>query len=97
VHNVIDERNYHFLRLGERLVQGRVVDGREEELGYGERRTDGWTTLRATGDRGHFYAYEDGRTVAHGHSATPPPGLAGLRIEGTGELRLRRIEVQAVR
>jgi hypothetical protein len=58
--------------------------------------TDGMTTIRATGDRGHFYGYEHGRSVAHGHTATPPAGRAGLRIEGIGELRLRRIEVRAV-
>jgi uncharacterized membrane protein len=97
VHNVVDERHYHFLRLGDRLVQGRMVAGNEESLASGIRRTAGWTTLRATGDRGHFYGYEDGRTVAHGHSAAPEAGRAGLRIEGTGELRLRRIHVRPVR
>jgi hypothetical protein len=97
VHNVIDTENYHFFRLGARLVQGRVADGREQELDGGERRIEGWTTLRATGDRGHIYGYEDGRTVAHGHSPTPRAGRTGLRIDGSGELRLRRIEVQRVR
>jgi uncharacterized membrane protein len=96
VHNVQDERNYHFLRLGTRLAQGRVVAGREEILASGDRRVAGWTTIRATGNRGHFYAYEDGRTVAHGHSAQPAAGRAGLRIEGTGELRLRHLEARAV-
>jgi uncharacterized membrane protein len=97
VHNVRDAENFHFLRFGERIVQGRVTNGLDQELAAGERRAEGWTTLRATGDRGHFYSYEDGRTVAHGHSATPEAGLTGLRIDGTGELRLRRIEVRAVR
>lgn len=97
VHNVQDAGNYHFLRLGERIVQGRVVDGGEEELAAGDGRAEGWTTLRATGDRGHFYSYEDRRTVAHGHSPTPEAGRTGLRIDGSGELRLRRIEVRAVR
>jgi uncharacterized membrane protein len=97
VHNVRDARNYHYFRVGQRLEQGRVVDGRDEVMEAGERRTSDWTTLRATGDRGHFYSYEDGRAVAHGHSATPPAGRTGLRIEGTGEVLLRRMEVQVVR
>lgn len=97
VHNVVDADNYHYLQLGDRLVQGRVVGGRDEVLASGDRQSTGWTTLRATGDRGHFYGYEDGRTVAHGHSAAPSAAPAGLRMEGTGELRLRRIEVRAVR
>jgi uncharacterized membrane protein len=97
VHNVVDADNYHYLRLGDRLVQGRVVAGRDETLDSGDRRSAGWTTLRATGDRGHFYGYEDGRAFAHGHSAAPDAGRVGLRIDGTGELRLRRVEVRAVR
>lgn len=96
VHNVRGPGSYHYLRVGQEAVLGRVVDGSDRPMGGAAVETPGWTTLRATADRGHFYGYVDGQTIAHGHASHPAPGQAGMRIEGTGTLRLRRLEATPI-
>ncbi len=97
VHNVIGPDSYHFLRLNDEAELGRVVSGRAERMGGEPIDAAGWTTLRATGDQGHFYGYVDGATIGHGHATHPAPGPAGLRIDGEGTVRLRRIDARPVR
>ena len=40
----------------------------------------------------HLKGMVDGKVVAHGHTAAPPPGRVGLRFEGTGVVGVTRIE-----
>jgi uncharacterized membrane protein len=94
VHHVHGRDSYHYLSLADRATLGRVAAGTDESMGGAVVSVDGWTTLRVTGDRGHFYGYVDQATVAHGHSRHPDPGPAGLRIEGEGTLRLRRLAMR---
>lgn len=96
VHNVQGPEAYHYLRLADGAVLGRRIGGTDEPMGSSGVSLDGWTTLRATGDQGHFYGYVDGQAIAHGHNAQPAPGPAGLRLEGSGTVRLRWLEAQAV-
>lgn len=98
VHNVVDAQSYHFLRIDDAaVILGRVADAAEETMSAASLTpADRWTTLRATAHAGHFYGYVDGETVGHGHSVHPSAGTAGLRIDGEGRVRLRRIEVRAV-
>ena len=42
----------------------------------------------------HLKGLVDGRTVTHGHIAPGPEGSCGLRLEGSGTLRLHRMTVQ---
>lgn len=42
----------------------------------------------------HLKGLVDGKTVTHGHIAPGPDGSCGLRLEGTGTLRLFRMTVQ---
>lgn len=96
VHNVQGPEAYHYLRLGNEAVLGRLAGSEDEPMGSSDVQPSGWATLRATGDQGHFYGYVDGATIAHGHGDVPAAGPAGLRFEGNGTVRLRRLEAQAV-
>lgn len=42
----------------------------------------------------HLKGLVDGKTVTHGHIAPGPDGSCGIRLEGTGTLRLFRMTVQ---
>ena len=52
---------------------------------------DGWRTVRAVGDGTHFRGYVDGTMIVHGHGDAASPGVAGLRLDGTGTVVLRRL------
>lgn len=41
----------------------------------------------------HLKGMVDGRTLVHGHIAALPPGGCGLRLDGAGRLRIRRLAV----
>lgn len=105
VHHVQDARNYDFLAVekaaegGGRVVQGRVRDGQAEvfdESALDAGALDGPVDLRAVAYGTHFRGYLGGELVAHGHGDAAPAGRAGLLLDGTGPLRLLRLEAVPV-
>jgi hypothetical protein len=52
-------------------------------------------TVSAAGS--HFKGMVDGKVVAHGHGKPGPPGAVGLFVDGTGSLRILRIQVTPLR
>lgn len=105
VHHARDARNYDFLAVERaaggrgRVVQGRVRDGRTEvfdERALDADALDGPVDLRAVAYGTHFRGYLGGALVAHGHGDAAPAGQAGLLLDGTGPLRLLRLEAVPV-
>lgn len=104
VHHVQDARNYDFLAVertaeGGAVRQGRVREGQRtlfDERPLGADALDGPVALRAVGYGTHFRGYADGDLVAHGHGDAAPAGTAGLRLDGSGTVRLALLEAVPV-
>lgn len=105
VHHVRDAQNYDFLAVekgatGSTVRQGRVRGGVVEtfdEKVLGSSAFDGGAvTLRAVAYGTHFRGYAGGELVTHGHGDAAPAGRAGLLLDGTGPLRLLRLEAVPV-
>ncbi len=98
VHHVQDAANFDFISLeGEKMILGRMENGKatiedEDETSY-----SGWFTLRAVGDGRHFRGYMNEKLVAHGHGNPLPPGTVGLFIHGNGQILIDEIVVQSLR
>jgi len=95
VHHVRGGQTYDFLAVeGSTLRQGRVTDGERTVFASGTAQTGAWRTIRAVGDGTHFRGYLDGEMVVHGHGDAAAPGAAGLRLDGSGTVRLRRLAAE---
>ncbi len=97
LHHVQNARTYDFLRVGSGTVtQGRVSEGEETVMDRASTALDGWRTVRVVGDGTHFRGYVDGTLVTHPHGAAARPGMVGLRLDGTGTVRIRHLAAQAL-
>ena len=88
-HHVQEDGSYGFTSFGE----GAVRLGKSENsdlLIQATESFDGsdWRDLRIVADGTHFRSYVDTRMAIHGHGAALTPGAVGLRINGTGPVRL---------
>jgi hypothetical protein len=84
--------SYDFLALnGSSSRQGRVAGGERSTFASETAEMDRWRTARAAGDGTHFRGYVDGTMVVHGHGDVASTGVAGLRLDGTGTVVLRRL------
>lgn len=93
VHHVRSPEAYDYLALGRgEAVQGRIADGGDTVFDRSAVTVAGPVRLRVVGLGKHFRGYLDGRMVTHGHDAAAPAGTAGLRLDGTGTVYLRRLE-----
>ena len=94
VHHVRDAERYDFLAFdGTEVVQGRRAGDGQTVFGRGAVSPSDAFRVRVTAHGTHFYGYVDGRTVVHGHGSAPEAGRAGLRLEGSGTVRIGRIAV----
>jgi hypothetical protein len=55
---------------------------------------DGWVTIRVVNDGTHARAYSGETLIAHGHGDAPDPGPAGIRLNGSGTVKLDFMSVQ---
>lgn len=94
VHHVrsSDAYDYFAIERGE-AVLGRVADGRGTVFDRSAVTVAGPVRLRIVGLGTHFRGYLDGGMVAHGHDDAAPAGTAGLRLDGTGTIRLYAMEM----
>ena len=94
VHHLRDPECYDYLGLesGD-AVQGRVAEGGETVFDRGAVTARGPVRLRVVGLGTHFRGYADGAMVTHGHGDAAPAGRAGLRLDGSGRLRLYDLEM----
>lgn len=56
-----------------------------------------WRDIRVVADGEHFRSYVDTRLVIHGHSGAFKPGRVGLRLNGTGTVRIARMQAVDIR
>lgn len=97
LHHVQDARNYDFLSVGDGAVrQGRVTGGEGAVMDEAAGDQSGWLTVRAVGDGTHFRGYLGSELVTHPHGDAMGPGPVGLRLEGTGTVRLRKLTAKAL-
>ena len=97
LHHLEDGNTYDHLTLSdEGAVLGRVEDGVGRAFDQGSASYDGWMSVRVTGDGTHFRGYVDDRMIVHGHGDPLPAGRVGLRIEGEGIVRIRRLQARAL-
>ena len=98
LHHVQSANTYDYLSIrdGEEMRLGRVEDGEERTFDEATAPPTGWSTVRVTGDGTHFRGYVDDQMIVHGHADPLPEGTVGLRLEGEGTLRLRRIQARGL-
>jgi uncharacterized membrane protein len=104
VHHAQRADAYDFLAVdksaeGASVVQGRVAEGQVQvfdEATLAGDATDGVFALRAIAYGTHFRGYLGGDMIVHGHGNAAPDGRAGLLVEGSGSLRLLRLEATPV-
>ncbi|MCP9290556.1 DUF2231 domain-containing protein [Gracilimonas sediminicola] len=94
VHHLQDDQNYDFVTLtsnGE-IVQGRIENGQTEIFADKAYQNDDLKFIRAVGDGTHFRGYINKEMAVHGHGDTPEKGNVGLRIKGSGTIKIQNIE-----
>lgn len=97
LHHVHGPKTFDALTVnGRSLDLGRSVDGTWTSFAKGAADLDGWTSLGVVGDGTHFRGYHGNAMVVHGHGDAANPGLVGLRFDGTGTVRLRRLQAMAL-
>lgn len=97
VHHVRDAEHYDFLALdGTEAVQGRRAGDRRTTFDRGAADLSEPLRVRVTAHGTHFYGYLDDRTVAHGHDSAPETGRAGIRLEGSGAVRIGHLAVTPI-
>lgn len=92
-HHVQEDGSYGFTSFGD----GTARFGRTENSDLLIQATEsvdtgGWRDFRVVVDGTHFRSYADTRMVIHGHGAAFQPGRVGLRINGTGPVRLSMMQ-----
>ncbi len=95
IHNVLDASNFRFTSVGNGVMrQGRSENG--DIFLYDEKpfEPDGWVTIRVVNDGTHTRAYSGEDLIAHGHGDTPDPGPVGIRLNGSGTVKLDFMSVQ---
>ncbi|NNE69574.1 MAG: hypothetical protein HKN29_04330 [Rhodothermales bacterium] len=88
-HHVQEDGSYGFtslandvIRLGRTENSDLLVQATEAMAG------SGWRDIRVVVDGTHFRSYVDTQLLVHGHGAAFEPGQVGLRLNGTGVVRL---------
>lgn len=95
VHHLQDSTDYDFVGLASSgaIVQGRRRDGEYTVFAEGTFNPERNIFLRVVSDGSHFRAYVNRQLKTHGHGESPPPGKVGIRLEGSGRIRIDSIEL----
>ncbi len=97
IHHYTDSENYQYIRIsGSELQQGQKVNGSDNILGSGLIETGEWSTFRVTASGQHYYGYQNGNTIVHTHDDEMEAGKTGIAFSGSGTVKLRLIEFEAV-
>jgi uncharacterized membrane protein len=92
-HHVQEDGAYGFTSLG----NGQIRLGKTENSDLLVQATEamsetGWQDVRVVVDGTHYRSYVNTRLAIHGHGAAFAPGLVGLRLNGTGTVRLASMQ-----
>lgn len=97
VHHVQDRFNYDYFSIDNNQFKlGRVENGIDKILSEKSITHNCWINLRVVGDGRHFRGYLDDRLLLHRHEKNLPPGMSGLRIDGSGIIYLKKVTVQSI-
>lgn len=97
-HHVQDADTYGFLVVEDGMMKlGRVEKGETMIMDAKPFMASGWHTLRVVADKTHFRGYGAGTLVTHGHGDAPAPGRVGLRLDGSGTVLIKSLDVQSLR
>lgn len=97
LHHVQNAENYDFLSINGRTVtQGRVSGGKVSVFDDAKLEKNGWQTFRVVGDGTHFRGYRGAEIIVHPHGEAAEPGVVGIRLDGSGSIRLRRLAAKAL-
>ncbi len=97
IHHVQDKMNYDYFSINDNQFKlGRVTNGVDEILSEKAVMHSCWINLRVVGDGRHFRGYLDDELLLHGHKKDLRPGTSGLRIDGSGVLYLKKLNVQSI-
>ncbi len=88
-HEVAGADNFRFASFGNGTARlGRAESGDLLVSESGDADLAGWRTFRYVAQAGHARAYVDSGLVVHGHFDAGSAAPAGLRLNGTGRVRL---------
>jgi hypothetical protein len=79
------------------IEQGRRSGGESESFDQAVMTPRGWFTLTAVSDGSHFRGYVDGSMVVHGHDDAAPEGAVGLKLDGSGLVQIKGLDIQSLR
>lgn len=97
IHHLQDAETYDYLTLtDDGAALGRVGAGSGQTFDKKGANYSGWMSVRVTGDGTHFRGYVNDQMIVHGHADPLPPGRVGLRVEGEGILKIRRLQARAL-
>lgn len=93
VNHVKDAQNYDFVTLSSdgTVSQGRVSNGKEEIFAQEKYPASEKLFVRTVVNDTHFRAYINKKMVVHGHGNAPDAGSVGLKLQGSGTIRINSI------
>lgn len=91
--NVQDQTNFDFVSIASNgeVKQGRIADGKEDVFEKGTADVSQTLFVRVVANGDHFRGYIDKEMVVHGHADAPDAGSVGLKVEGTGIVKLEKM------
>lgn len=91
--NVQDQANFDFVSIASNgeVKQGRIEDGKEDVFEKGTADVSQSLFVRVVANGDHFRGYIDKEMIVHGHADAPNAGSVGLKVEGSGILKLEKI------
>ncbi len=95
IHHAKDLSSYEFVSInGNNMKLGRVVNGTEKVFDKSTFQTSSdWIPLKVTAAGTHYKGYIGNKTVTHGHGDKMEDGFVGIKLDGTGKIQLKSIEV----
>lgn len=92
-HHVQEDGSYGFTSLANDVIRLGRTENSDLLVLATEAMTEGvWRDIRVVVDGTHFRSYVDTQLLIHGHGNAFEPGQVGLRLNGTGVVRLSGIQ-----
>ncbi len=93
--NVQDKNNFAFVSISSNGVvrQGRMINGEPTIFEQDEIDVSESIFVRAVVSGSHFRGYVNKQMVVHGHGDAPDTGYAGLKLEGSGTVLLKKMKL----
>jgi len=94
VHHFQDKNNFDFLKLSDsEIMLGRNENGIEKIFSTQEYSNKNWLNIKSTSKGKHFQGYINGELQVHGHATELLGGATGIFFSGSGNIKIRKIQV----